>query len=256
MKNRIISKGLFLSGLLYSGLAMAEPAKPAAAASTPAVAADADKSPESGEAVDVSKIQEKYWAQGKESELGVVQNRKYTLANKFELGMFAGNLSSDPFLSVHHFGLSLGYHFNSLFSLHAIGWKAAVGASQALKTLEATPGAVSPNTNLPKSFFGLEGDLNLLYGKVSLLGKMIIYVDLFLLGGVGSTSTETGNYVTPFLGLGQKIHLNQYLAIHLDYRIMRYNETIKSKTPATYGNVVGERVNTTDAITLGLDFTY
>lgn len=239
----VLSSAIIVLTVFYTGLALAaEPTSPPA-------------SNETGEAVDVSKIQEKYWAQGKESELGVVQNRRYTLARKFQIGLYGGNLSSDPFLSVHHYGLSAGYHFSSLFSLHALYWKAAVSPSQALKTLEATPGATTANTNLPKGFYGLEGDFNLLYGKVSLLGKSIIYVDLFLLGGAGVTQTETGDNLTPFVGLGQKIHLNQHMALHLDYRIMRYNEVIKSKG-TNRGAIVGERVNTTDAITLGIDFMF
>lgn len=225
-------------------------------AASPPPSATADNSAEAGESVDVSKITEKYWAQGKETELGVVQNRKYTSAGKIELEGFFGTLSSDPFLSVHHYGGSLGYHFNQYFSLHAIAWKASASGSDALSTFQALPGSPIVNTNMPKGFYGLQGNYNFLYGKASLFGKVIIYVDLFVLGGMGVTDTESGKNVTPFFGLGQKIHLNKFLALTLDYRIMRYNETILSKQTATAGQFVSERSNTTDAVTLGLSLFY
>jgi outer membrane beta-barrel protein len=249
MKTKWILTPLALLGFLSLTPLSAHADEKAAPSASPAASSE-------GEALDVSKITQKYWAQGKDTELGVVQNRKYTTAHKIELEVFTGVISSDPFLNVNQFGASLGYHFDQYFSLHAIAWKAAVTPSDAFRTLEAPPTSTTPNTNNPKGFYGLEGDVNLLYGKVSVLGKMIIYVDIFLLGGAGITSTETGNDFTPFLGIGQKIHLNEFMAIQLDYRVMRYNETIDSKAPATLSNFLGTRANTTDAVTLGLSFTY
>ncbi|MBS1957874.1 MAG: outer membrane beta-barrel domain-containing protein [Bdellovibrionales bacterium] len=240
---------------------------PVAAATAPtrdaaAAAAANEKAAEEGESVDVSKITEKYWAQGKETELGVVQNRKYTSAGRFELEGFFGTISSDPMLTVHHFGGSLGYHFDQYFSLHAIAWRSIAKGSDALAAFDALNSGTNANTNLPSGFYGLQANYNILYGKASLVGKAIIYVDIFVLGGLGITGTETGNYFTPFLGLGQKIHLNKYMALSLDYRVMRYNETIKYKSPGTLpvthsvGDVAGDRANTTDVVTLGISFFY
>ena len=176
--------------------------------------------------------------------------------NKFEIGLYTGNISSDPFLSVHQYGLSLGFHFNSLFSVHALGWRANVSKSDAYNTFkEQLPGATI-DTNEPKSFYGLELDTNLLYGKASLFGKSIIYVDIFLLTGLGMTQTESGNNFTPFIGIGQKIHLSQSFSLHLDYKIMHYQETIISKDPALNHKVMGERGNTTDASTLGVSYLF
>jgi outer membrane beta-barrel protein len=242
------------------GSAQAADKKKAKADSAPA-ATPTETTPtmnaEEGEAVDVSKITEKYWAQGKETELGVVQNRKYSSTGRFELTLLGGFISSDPFLSVNHVGGSLGYHFTQYFSAHFIGWKSAVTGSSALNDFnsQVTSGAVV-STNHPKAFYGVQVQQNFLYGKASLLGQLIIYVDLFALGGLGWTDTQSGTYATPFIGLGQKIHLNKFLAIHFDWRLMRYNETILSKKASELGKNLGERANTSDAVTLGLSFFY
>jgi outer membrane beta-barrel protein len=243
MKNAmLLTLAIMMTGMLSTHALAAEPA----------AASEAEQ--DAGESVDVSKITEKYWAQGKESELGVVQNRKYTSANRIEVGLLAGTVSSDPFLSVKSYGLSLGYHFNQYVSLHAIGWKASVSNSDALNTFE-TETHSTVNTNKPKFFYGGQANYNFLYGKASLFGKMIIYVDLFVLGGIGVTQTESGNNLTPFVGIGQKIHLNQFMVLNLDYRMMNYKETILSKT-TNPGSKVGERSNQSDAVTLGVSFLF
>jgi hypothetical protein len=74
----LVLLALFIAPATYAAKAKSTPA-PAA----PTAAASPASNPEEGEKVDVSKITEKYWAQGEESELGVVQNRKYTSASKF-----------------------------------------------------------------------------------------------------------------------------------------------------------------------------
>lgn len=257
MKNLNFKSSTIISSLaLIAALAQAQnayaakkgtaPAEPAASttSSTPSATGDAEE-------VDLSKITEKYWAEGKETELGVVQNRKYTTAKKLEIALLAGTVSTDPFLSVHNLGGSIGYHFSPYTSVHLTAWRHLVTASDALKTFERETGS-TVNTNHPRAFYGMEVKQNFLYGKASLFGNMIIYVDLFVMAGLGITNTESGNNLTPELGLGQKIYLNERMSINLDYRIMRYNERILSKSAATLGTQVGERANTTDAVTLGL----
>lgn len=245
----LIGLTLFFSSQSFAQTKKAQPRtqKPSADSSDPSLSGD--------EAVDVSRIQEKYWAQGKETELGVVQNRKYTSSRKFEFSVLGGLISSDPFLDTYSYGGSLGYNFNQYLGLHLIGWKTSVGPSEALSTLRAQTNT-NANTNETKGFYGIQLTNNFLYGKLSLLGSSIIYVDLFVLGGAGVTLTENGNYFTPFLGIGQKIHLTKLLALHLDYRIMIYKETIKSKNQDRLGEVLGDRTNTTDAVVLGLSFQF
>ncbi len=207
------------------------------------------------EEIDLGKLTEKYWAEGKESELGVVQNRKYTTDRKIETSLIFGTLSTDPFLSVLRYGVTAGYHFNSYTSVHGIFWKNSVSGSNALHTFESETGS-TVNTNHPLSYYGAEVRQNFIYGKASFFGKAIIYVDLFVLAGMGITNTESGNSFTPTLGLGQKVYLNERMSLHLDYRIMTYRETILSKSPASAGNRVGERTNQSDAVTLGLSFYF
>ena len=206
--------------------------------------------------VNVDVIREKYWARGDEAELGVVQNRAYSKAGKAQFGVLSGLAMSDPFVNVRTTGFSLGYHFSEYVGVSALYWRDFVGGSSALTTFEEFSGATA-NTNLPKAYLGAEGQGSLLYGKLSVLGKAIIYYDLHATAGMGLTYTESGNYFTPSLGLGQRFYLSKNISLRFDYRIMHYNENIIEKVvPTKLGEIRGERSNWTNTVTLGLDFLF
>ncbi len=222
-------------------------------AAPPAAAQPAASEPER---VDVDKIKEKYWAKGDESEMGVVQNRLYTKANKFEFSIFSGLIFSDPFLNVTPLGLSFGYNFSETVAAHFLYMRTFAKGSTALDLFEEFSDGTA-NTNLPISYVGGETTFSLIYGKLSLLGASILYYDMSLNAGFGVMNTETGNYLTPHLGLGQRFFLNKNISLKLDYRMMFYREEIREKVvPALIGTSKGFRNNFSNTITFGIDFLF
>jgi outer membrane beta-barrel protein len=203
--------------------------------------------------ISVDTMKEKYWEKTTDVELRVVQNRKYSQARKFELQFFGGAISTDPFLSVKNIGASLAYHFNDYWALKVFGFKDIVGDSAATTILEQE-NAQTPNTNQPKYFVGGEADFVPLYGKFSLLGNAIIYVDTHLDFGFGSTTTETGHDATPFVGLGEQFYINRWSSLNLDYRLMYYRETLDQKGVGqpNLGQPIANRASWNDVITLGI----
>ncbi|MGK5089512.1 outer membrane beta-barrel domain-containing protein [Bdellovibrionota bacterium FG-2] len=204
------------------------------------------------QAVNVDRIRKKYWTSGNSTEMNVVQDRLYSKEQKIEIGGFASAVASDPFLSMGTVGGSIGYHFSEYLSAHFLAMRYLVSPSSALITFQETRGATT-NTNDPASFFGTEASASILYGKLSLIGKAIIYYDLHLLAGAGSTSTQTGAYFTPLAGIGQQIHLSRFFSLKVDYRLMPFHEQIVEKViPTKLGQVVGERWNWTNSISVGV----
>jgi outer membrane beta-barrel protein len=211
--------------------------------------------PATEEKVETDKIKEKYWAGGNDAQLGVVQNRLYSKAKKAQISLLGGGSFSDPFLSVQQVGLSAGYHFNEYISLHALAWYYFANPSAAQVEFERNMGARA-NTNPQKLYLGAEIMGSLLYGKLSVVGKKIIYFDLHLLGGAGATNTFSGVYFTPSFGLGQQIFVHKMISIGVDYRFQFYNEAIIEQVSgnALYGQVRGYRFNFTHNINLGVNF--
>jgi len=208
------------------------------------------------EQVNLDAIKEKYWARGDETELGVVQNRTYSKKGHFEFATFGGVAFSDPFLETKMLGGAFGYHFSEYIAAYLLGWKHFSSGSSALQTFEQTQGATA-NTNLPRFYLGAEGSASIFYGKLSVLGKAIIYYDFLMLGGVGVTDTESGRYVTPHLGIGQRYYLSKSASIRLDYRLQYYRETLLEKQITTrLGQSVGDRDNWSNTINLGIGFMF
>lgn len=236
---------LSLAALLFGLRAFAAP--PVPGQSDPAT------TPES---LDVDAIKQRYWARGEETELGVVQNRLYSKAGKFQFGLLGGVISSDPFLNITALGGTFGYHFSEYFGLNFIWMRTLVSPSSALRTFEENRGATA-NTNNPEWYAGGELTGSLLYGKLSLIGKAIIYYDMHLSAGAGATKTESGTYLTPSLGIGQRFYINRFTSIRIDYRMLYYKETILEKEiPTKLGQPVGTRDNFNNTITLGVDFIF
>jgi outer membrane beta-barrel protein len=218
------------------------------------------------EAVDVESIKKKYWATGDESQLGVVQNRLYSKAGKFQLGLSTGVSFSDPFLTMRPIGGSVGYFFNETWGLNLVAWKTQTSGSSALAALQA--GGLDANTVLPTYYAGAEGVASILYGKLSFVGAKILYYDMYLTGGLGLTGVrydipnpvvpvDSPSEITYSLGLGQRFYVDQRFSVRLDYRFMYYEETIRMKivTPRA-GEVLNNRSNFTHSIQLGLDFFF
>jgi outer membrane beta-barrel protein len=224
-----------------------EPSKSSSKKTPPAPSTAGD------EAAELDKIKQRYWAQGSESEMGVVQNRLYTKSHKTEVWLFGGLLASDPFLTTRSYGLSLGHHFNETLSVHAFYMGHSSSPSAALTTLRQ--GGKEANTNLPLSSTGAEVKASLLYGKLSLMGTKILYYDMHVGLGAAVTWTETGKYLGPMASIGQSIYLAKFMALRFDYRLMAYREgLVEREITSKLGQVVGHRNNFSNVFQLGLTF--
>jgi outer membrane beta-barrel protein len=190
--------------------------------------ARAEESQPDTEVLEVEKVKEKYWAQGEESQLGVVQNRTYSKAGKLQLGLMGGRATDDPFLSTTAYGLNVGYNFSEFWGASLVGLKYAVSPSNALKTLRR--GRKEANTVAPEFYLGGEATGSFLYGKLSLLGASIIYYDMHVTGGGGLTRTENDSAApTVSAGIGQRFYITKAFSLRMDYRFQTFVATVKEK---------------------------
>lgn len=264
MKTSSLSRLLSLFALASCLLATVPAAR---ADSTPqgssSLEGDASLAPGNGrtDKVDVKALREKYWAKGEENELRVVRNRTYSKAHKIELGGFVGFTSTNPFISVKNLGLTLGYHFDENWAIEALYIKDYVSNSSAQTTFQQqTLAEGNPHTadsNFPRYFLGGEVAYSPIYGKLSLLGKYIIYYDMHLLGGAGETNTEAGTYITPLAGIGQQIWMGRNWSLRLDYRATYYSETVLNKNIGPqFLTSVGTNNNVSSVVTLGVTYLF
>lgn len=210
--------------------------------------------PAGSQKVDLAKFQQKYLVNAG-TEVQVVQNRIYTKAHKYELGVMGGFVSADPFLNIMGYGGFLGHHFSEYFGVRAFYWKDSSKKSPSWSKTGTASGQYV-NTNAPLSMMGAEAKFTPLYGKVSVLGTSIIYFDLSVFGGAGIRKTESGSNFSPIFGVGQQLYFAKSFSFGIDYRIMKYSEKIidSQTASATFGQVVDNRSDFTSFFFLSVSY--
>lgn len=215
-----------------------------------AVAARKAAPPSSPEEADIEKIRERYWAQGRDSEMGVIQQRLYPRRHRLELGVGGGILLGDPFLSVKTVGAGLGFHISESIAIQVLYLKDSVSPSSALTTLRSRN--ATADTNEPREQVGGEVQLSVIHGKLASVGSGMAYLDVHVSAGAGRIRTESGSNLFLSLGAGQQVRISRPLALNLNYRLIGYGETLVGKASNNLGQNLGVHTNLSHSISLGL----
>lgn len=198
---------------------------------------------------------EKSFQLDESAKLKIQQNRIYLKANRFDLGVAYGIMNNDAFLSSTSFSGYLGYNLNEVFEFSLMFSSISNRPSTAAVNLEKS---INRGANTNPLSWTLTGELTVsaLYGKLSLLDRMIVHYDLFLTGGVSSVSAMNGNVFGPEVGIGERMFINKSLCLRLDYRFLYFQENIVERIQSgpTLGKVIGTRNNFTSVLTFGLNF--
>jgi len=243
--SRTILTGLVVIFLTAPSISQAAP--PAADPNTLKPATnDNDEAGTLPEKIDVQTMKKRYWTVGNEDQMDVVQNRLYTKKGRMEFSARYGTYSDDPFQTMNSLGFYLGYHFNEFWSLHGFYATVSSSNSAAYTTAESRPaGGFTPVVNPAQTLMGAEVRTSLIYGKLSLLGKSIIYYDLNIAAGVASQKNRSGTAMPILAGLGQQIYLNKTWFITTDYRITFHSDNFSEAAS-------GKRSVTTSWVQIGV----
>jgi len=210
----------------------------------------ADDQSAAPEKVDLSKIQEKYLGNA-DNEVQVIQNRKYTKAHKFEVGVLGGIVTADSFLNDYALGGYVAYNFSEYVGIRALYWKDLTSKADSWYQANAINNLYI-NTNAASSMLGAEFSYSPIYGKLSLLGSAIFYYDMNLYAGAGDRKTQSGSAISPMLGIGQQFFFGQSFELGIDYELMYYKENVLDQDPQspTYGGIASTRTNFSHVIFL------
>ena len=168
----------------------------------------------------------------------IVRNKLYYKQGRIEVGGHAGVMPYDSLINHFMAGSRLTWHLSDY-----LGWE-IIDAQLAFPTLTSfstglvqDKGISRMETLKLKTMIGSHILFSPLYGKMRLFGKAILWLDIYLIGGVGFNNTDvvqlssTGTGVAgtestvrttwdPSLnfGLGFKIFLNDAMGLVLDFR--------------------------------------
>jgi len=196
---------------------------PAAAAATPAP--NSDK-------VDVTDIEQKYWA-SKDTDFSVVQNRLFPKAHRFAMSFAAGPLVADPNSDGTYYSLDASYFLSERWGIASTYSVADLQDNKSVKSLIASYGA-RPDHNKIHQFWGVSALWVPIYAKASVLNSKIVYFDFAVAPGIGVQEyvqqLDTGNKIKTApavtLDFTQQLFFSNHFAVRADYRHRFYKENI------------------------------
>lgn len=222
---------------------------PAAAPSAPEAPA-APVAPKADDKVDISDLENKYWAP-KDTDFSVVQNRTYSKDGKILITPQWGGPINDAYSDGTITGATLNYFWSERMGVQATYLGADFknnDATNDIGNLSATSGA-APDHGKLTGYYGLGFNLVPFYAKMSFWGKRIIYFDMAFTPTIGMTQydqqMEGGNAgksaLTYGLDVTQYFFFNKWFAVRVDLKNQFYSqEVVKFRTSG--GMTKGQKV--------------
>jgi outer membrane beta-barrel protein len=198
---------------------------PEAPAQAAAPAANPDK-------VDVTDIENKYWA-SKDTDFSVVQNRLFPKANRFSLSATVGPVIGNSTNEGNVYGLDATYYSSERWG-YALTYQTEDLKNSDLTESFITSNAATPDFNRPKGFYGASVIFVPIYAKASVLNTSIMYFDFSVAGGLGMQTYEQqlqeGNKkktaVAATVDFTQQFFFSNHFAVRADYRHRFYKEEV------------------------------
>jgi len=228
--------------------------------------------PKKDEKVDVTDLENRYWAP-KDTEFSVVQNRLYTKAKRYSLQAAYGPVLNDSYNNASQFGLVANYYMSERTGVEVQFYKTFAYDSDMTQAFKNRNG-ITPNYNVPQWYVGAGYDWVPIYAKMSLLEKKILYFDMFVTPGIGITNlvasrysgafstgvtTSTSNPQNAFtlaLDVGQQIFLNEHFALRLDLRNHLFQEQIYEANTAAGDQVQRSKITYQGSAVLGVTYFF
>jgi outer membrane beta-barrel protein len=165
---------------------------------------------------------------------GVVRPALFTKAKRIEISPFFGYVSNDPWTTGYIPGASVVYHLSDRTALDFTAGYGLYSNKTLVDQVIQETGNPPTLISRPSYFVTANYAWSPLYGKLNLLGEVVVHYDLFLVGGVGVAGDEievnkrTGGTVEQSIstqifpvvdfGVGQRFFLNNWFAVRLDVR--------------------------------------
>jgi outer membrane beta-barrel protein len=220
-------------------------------ASAPAAAPAAATPKGSDQKVDISDLENKYWAP-KDTDFSVVQNRTYTKEKRFFITPQWGRPVNDSWSSGNVFGVTANYFFSERMGLQAMYWKANLKDNDAISTLRGPTfgSGAAPDHGKINSYYGVGYNFVPFYAKMSVWGKKIIYFDMAFTPTIGYVNydqqIQTGNRTKGALSYGfdvtQYFFFSNWVAIRADLKNTWHNEEIVKYKATSAGQAAGDKV--------------
>lgn len=134
----------------------------------------------------------------------------------FEIGIYYGALSTEDFGVNDLFGLSLAYHINEDFFTE-FSYAQSTTSKSSIEVVDEFVNLLTDDER-ELSFYNVSLGYNILPGEAFFYDRWAFNGGLYLIGGIGSTDFAGDERFTISLGVGYRLLINDWMAIHLDVK--------------------------------------
>lgn len=204
-----------------------------------------------------------------EKKIYVVQNRKYTKAQKVELAINGGIGIGEPYRTRRIVLPRLFYYFNESWGFSFLAGFNKNAENDNLSQLRLTNTNVIPVVRDVQTFYGGSAVWLPFYGKINMFNQ-ILYMDWHFELGLSQVTSEIdlnitkndppklneANYTAWHFGTGMKFFITRHIAARLDYLMVNYKAPvgIDGTLTGTLGAVESNYDN--HFLTLGMSYTF
>ena len=132
----------------------------------------------------------------------------------FEIGFYYGALSTEDFGVNDLFGLSAAYHINEDFFTE-FSYAQSTTSKSSIEVVDEFVNLLTDDER-ELSFYNVSLGYNILPGEAFFYDRWAFNSVLYLIGGIGSTDFAGDERFTISLGVGYRLLINDWMAIHLD----------------------------------------
>jgi len=132
----------------------------------------------------------------------------------FEVGAYAGILSVEDFGSKSVVGARLAYHVTETFFIEGVYGKSSVSDENYAQ--KALP--VFSQREVDLTYYNISLGINLLPGEIFITDNWTLASAFYVIGGIGNTNFDREDRTTINLGVGLRILLTDWFAVHFDMR--------------------------------------
>ena len=179
---------------------------------------------------------------GKSSKepVDVLQNRYFLKSWRPELGLIAGTMLDEAYISTRITGVRLGLFFNEWLGAEVQSQRTTVTSStdrKALNKLRFRPynpnGPIDntvivtpdPEVNAIHQVIDVNAIVAPFYGKLNVLNLALSYTDIYATGGIAMLDTDQGAKTAVSLGAGERFYIGKAWSVRVDFKDRIFNET-------------------------------
>ena len=229
--------------------------------------AQAGKAPTKEEKVDISDLENKYWAP-KDTDFSVVQNRTYTKEKRKFFSLQYGIPTSDAYNDGSFLNFSGNYFFSERHGMQFSYIRANLTPNSAVSDLASFATGVYPDHGRMIDYWGVSYNFVPFYSKMSVMGKKIMYFDMAISPSLGMTkykqvmlnSEGSGTALTYGFDITQYYFFSSHWAFRVDWKNQWYSQKVQKykftnvPVPTAEGEPVATKKIHDSLLLLGLTF--